>query len=347
MRDVNPSRKRATALSMFVVMAALSCADDHDDLGVGASSSSLASSTTGSGGESATTGTGGDEPIEPDGPPRLTVLAGVADRDLSAFCFFGAGPNSRTPFPSGGLAFAASRSLSFPNDEIDTTGEIRVAAILGTVPNGTTCDAVRDDPEASGVEYVELGVLPKGTFDAKRSLLLSTMGCLGGEGHENAQQTLVCGEGYAVDSPTFSVAIFVLSRLVTGSRVSFTGVNASTALDPSDLRIRPGAPNAIDVSVTTSLATGALGPKPPFDLLDRTTLATIPDVGVVVYPPSGSVPTREIKLSEALANSGLAPTDIANGRGYALIALGASPMLGSADWWKPFTFAIIDVDGTP
>lgn len=350
MRDVSFLTKHApwgAAASALLALVFSACSDGHDDLGVDSTSSSSSASTTGSGGTGGSVGTGGSEPIEPDGPPKLTLLGGVTDRDLSSFCFFSSGANTRPPFPSGGLGFGESATLAFPNDEIPVEGEILVASVIGTVGAGWTCDEIRGDPAGAGVEYVELGRLPAGTFEEKRSLLLATTGCLGGPGHEGEQQELACGVGYAPDSPTFSFVVVVLSRIVTPTRISLSTVHASAALPKVDVRVRPGVPEAFDIAIAAGVSLGALAPKPPFDVLDRTSLASIPDAGVVVYPAGGPMPMAEIKWSEALANGGLVVGDIENGRGYALVALGASPLLGAAAWWKPFTFAIVNVDGMP
>lgn len=332
-----------------VMAALLGGCSNHDalapdpDAGTSAHSSSRASSSSsGAGGE------GGALPIEPDGPTRLTLVDGVVDAPAVAFCFvaYPGGTGAKPPFPSGGLAFGHALVVPLPSDEVPMS-DAELTLVTGDLGSlgATTCDALLTDPAGHpAVTLTSLGVLPASTLTAKRSLLLTPMGCLGGATHVDTNQEAICGKGYTPQTPTITLSAAPLSRLADPAHLAFQAVNATTALKKADFYLRPSFDGSPDHPVVVGLPSGAAGPFPPYTQLGAADLGSVggSDVGIASDPSSS--PQVRKKLVDAFAAAGLASIDVLNGKGFALVAVGASPSVGMGSWWNDLAFVAVSAD---
>ncbi len=323
--------------------------NNHDSLApdpdAGTSTHSSAAST---GASTGSMGAGGATPVEPDGPTRLTLVAGVVDAPATAFCFasYPSGTASKSPFPAGGLAFAHALVVPLPSDDIPS-GDVLLSIVTGDLASigSLTCGEILADPSAHPtLTIVSMGVLPSTTLTAKRSLLLAPMGCIGGATHQDANQEAICGKGYTPDTPTINLLAAPLSRLTDPAHLAFQGVNASTAIERANLYLTPTFAGSPDALVVDTLAPGGAGPFPPFTKLSIADLGSVSGSNIGIAPSPSPTPVVRKSFSDALALAGLSSTDVLNGKGFALVAVGAGPSVGMGSWWNDFTFVAVSSD---
>jgi hypothetical protein len=359
------------------LVAAAGCGRDHG-LGIDASSSSGGGatgmggsagsdtgggSTTGSGAGGAggatgttttSTGSGGQGGEEPSGPTQLTIVNGVNDYEAIRICFlpFPAGDPSALPWPSdpAGLPFAKAVVVAPISSAIPANVDVRPHVIAGDLSQvaGKTCGQVLALAESnpSPIVVTKLAVLPAPVFTSDRSLLLAPIGCLGGPGHDGPSAQLACGFAYSPATPTASIVALGMSRKNDPFHMTFQVVNASTALQPTDVQLRPGFEMATDVLVATNVATGEISPKPPFMGLSLAELGALDKVKIETFLPMQQQMflTSTTPLSEAFAHGTVPMVDFDDGAGLVLIAVGAYPGVDPGGIWHKLTFTMVKAD---
>jgi hypothetical protein len=361
------------ALLLFLGAALGACSRDHG-LGVetttaasgagGADSTATGSTgtTPATGSSSATTSTGTGGPSEPPGPTRVTVVNGVNDYDAIRVCFlpYPAGDPAAKPWPSAasGLPFAHASVLDLAVD-IPAGVDVRPTILAGDLSKiaGKTCDqaiamALADSGSGGGdagvgtatpIVAAALAVLPAPVFTSEKSLLLAPIGCIGGPGHDGNSAALACGFSYTPSTPTIDLLALGLSRITEPSHVALQVVNASVALQASDITFTPAIQQATSVTLATALPTGGVEPKPPFTKLTVNELGPPDKVALKTFLPNQGMtsPTSETLMSEAFQNGTVASTQLANGGGYVLVAVGSYPNIPAGPFWHKLTYALI------
>lgn len=342
------------ALALLALLA-LACEGNHDALALepdGGGGTAGAGGSEGGGGASAEggssdggTGVGGG-PIEPEGSLQITVANGVADQAATMLCFVpypGSG-QSVQPWPDGGLPFGRAQTVADATDLAPPGIDIHVHVIAGDLgaASGSSCEALITSPPP-GVSVAPLALVPSAVFEADKSLLLVPAGCMGGDGHEDAQQEQACGVGYSVDAPNPTLVAVSMSRISSPDRVGFQVVQASTAANVFDVYVTPGIPSATNALLAPLLTFGAILPYPPFQGYTAADLGAVGDVELVTFPENDATPTTEIALGDVLTDSGLSTEDVAGGQGHVLVAVGAAPGAPSGSWWHDFRYVLIPV----
>jgi hypothetical protein len=350
--------------------------------GGGASSSSAESSsgasTSGAGGAGGASEDAGPDP-EPSGPTKLTIVNGVNDYDAIRVCFlpYPDGDPALLPWPSEaeGLPFARGAVIAPIFDTIPKGKDIRpvvFAGDLAKIADKTCADALAlaaqgpgdagdgdagdggaDDGGADGGDAgsslppliaASLAVVPAAVFESPKSILLVPFGCLGGPGHDGPTATLACGFNYSPSAPTVSLIALGMSRKIDKAHLSLQIVNASAALQPSDVRLRSGFDDAKEWNVAPMLALGTIAPSPPFNMIAVKDFGAIDKVLVKTYLPGQAFQSSATLLAEASAHGMLPKTAIANGTGLTLVAVGAFPGLETGAFWHKLTFTLIKAD---
>ena len=350
-----PSRRPAiegprALLALPVLVLALACGEGSSRLAV----TDVASSTGASGGslgmggagsvqatDASTAASGGAGPVEPLGETRVTVVNGVVDEPATRLCFlpYPAGPSgTEQVWPSAdGLPFARAASLDLTKDVPPSTDvEVRVVAGTKSAIAGKSCAALVDAP---GVRTRSVGVLPAGALSSGRSVLLVTHGCMGGAGHTDPLESLVCGTGYTNDAPNAALAAGYLSRLASPDKVPMQFVHAVAAMSTGPLALAPGVENASPSVVVSEWSLGAILPYPPYLERSRVDLVDVGEATLHIGPGSPAV----VKLGEALTNGGLAESDVVDGEGLAFVALGAMPNIPKGVWWSALTVTAVAI----
>jgi len=346
---------------------AFSCGRDHT-LGItsgsgGASSSSSAASASHS--SAASSGAGGMPP-EPVGPTKLTIVNGVNDYDAVRVCFlpYPGGDPALLPWPpaAAGMPFARAAVIDPISPTIPAGKDIQPVVIAGdlTKITGKTCeDAIALAGSGGGgaggagggdagggppppVVATPLGVIPAAVFTEPRSILLVPFGCLGGPGHEGPSATFGCGASYSPSSPTADLVVLGVSRIVDAKRLNLQVVNASAALDPSDVRFSSGFNT--EWLLANKLGTGSIDPKPPWKAVSVTQLGPLDKATVKTYLPGQMFQTSSTPLPDALANGALTAASVVDGQGFILVGVGAYPGVDSQDFWHKLTFTLVKAD---
>lgn len=324
-------------------------ADTGSTGSVSATSSSSASSTS--------SGTGGIS--EPPGPTRVTVVNGVNDYDAIRICFlpYPAGDPAAKPWPApaSGLPFAHALVLDLAVD-IPENVDVRPTILAGDLSKiaGMTCEqamalagnggAGGGDAGAPGpIVAAALAVLPAPIFTSEKSLLLAPIGCMGGPGHEGGNATLACGLSYTPTTPTVDLLAVGMSRITEASHLALQVVNASVALQASDIGITPLIQDATNHPLATALLTGGIEPKPPFTKLTVNELGSLGDVAIKTFVPGQGTmfPTSNTPLGEAFQNGSVAASQLKDGSGYVLVAVGSYPNIPAGAFWHKLTYSLI------
>jgi hypothetical protein len=201
-------------------------------------------------------------------------------------------------------------------DVIPPSGDVHAVALTGNLATtgSQPCVDLMSAPP-SGVVATSLGVLPESVFVEQKSILIVLNGCVGGAGHSDSGEALICGPGYASDAPTATLVAGFVSRIANLSRVSLQFAQASFGLSESTVRFRPAISNASPHLVDMAWGWGAIAPFPPLMAYDVTQLFGSSDAN-----------------------------DIADGNSVALIGVGAAPPLAAGAWWNAFTFTAVTAD---
>ncbi len=342
---------RSAQVACFLLLAG--CSGSHSDLAADSSSASVggAGGTGGAGSSQGGFSNGGAPPvIEPDGPPKLTVVNGIVDRDTLALCFLkspaSAGDDAE-PFPEGQLGYAHSAAVALPGAPIPADTDIEILVLTGDIgaAGASDCRAIADDPFGfPGLEVLSLGIAPASTFTQPRSTLLAVTGCFGGETHTGDELEAICGPSYAPDSPTPGVVFAPLSRIGSGAGVGLQVVNATGALDTIAIYFRSAIDGALEQSVAQQVVPGAATPFPPNTALSASELggpssATLRAI-VDLVPASESI----VSLGDAMNGGAISAGDFVNGGNIALIAVGPSPGAPTNSWWNPFAVVAVLAD---
>lgn len=309
--------------------------------GGGGGSEATSTTTSGQG------GVGGV--VEPPGPTTVTLVNGVVDADAVRFCFrpFPGADTGLQPWPGpSGLGYARSGVLDTIAQVIPAGSDVEafvVAGDLGQV-GGANCDQLVDTPP-TGVLVRSVGVLPQSALEAERSLLFVAAGCVGGAGHEDENEELICGPGY---DPSFGNAGLVagfMSRISRFDGISMQFVQASQATNPYDLRLRTSSDSTASL-IVPSWSVGAIAPFPPYASLSRSAFLS-PGVAKVGVFASGNPTTAVFEQSwdDIFANSPLEPNAVDDGDNLVFIAVGPAAPIQASDWWNGIAFTV--VDGAP
>lgn len=343
---------------------AFSCGRDHS-LGItsGAGGSSSSSSSKASSSHAAASSSSGMIP-EPDGPTKLTIVNGVNDYDAIRVCFlpYPDGDPALMPWPGAtGLPFAHAAVIGPISPTVPAGKDIQPVVIAGDLTKiaGKTCeDAIALSGSGAGgagggdagggppppTVATPLGVIPANVFTAPRSILLVPFGCLGGPGHDGPNAALGCGKMYSPSSPTADLIVLGMSRIVDPKHLNLQVVNASAALDPSDVRLGSGFNTGTEWLLVHSLGVGSIGPKPPWDGVSVTQVGPLDKATVNTYQPGQSSQTSTTKLPDAIANGALADGDVVDGTGLILIGVGAYPGTDAQEFWHKLTFTLVKAD---
>lgn len=338
-------------VACFLLLAA--CSGSHTDLAADTSSASVGGAGGADGGSSSLGGfsNGGAPPvIEPDGPPKLTVVNGIVDRDSLALCFLESPANASDaaePWPEADLDYAHAASVSLPGAPIPEDTDIEILVLTGDLgaAGASDCRAIADDPFGfAGLEVLSLGIAPATTFTQPRSTLLAVTGCFGGATHDGDELEDICGPSYTPESPTPGIVFAPLSRIGSGAGVGLQVVNATGALDTIGVYFQSAVDGTLDQSVAQQVVPGAASPFPPNTALSASELggpssATLRAM-IDLLPADESI----VSLGEAMNAGGVTAGDFVNGGNVVLIAVGPSPGAPTNSWWNPFAVVAVVAD---
>jgi hypothetical protein len=335
------------ALAVLSGLGLGACDGTHDDLGL-----TTSSTTTGSGGAGGGTGAGaGGAPsiVEPDGPTRWTFVNGVVDRDQIALCFLKSpadAADAASPWPTDGIGFARAASIDLPGAPVPADSDLELVLLAGAIEDvgALDCRALADDPTAvPGLDVLSLGVLPAETATRPRSLLFVPNGCLGGLDHEDANDDLVCGLGYAPDLPTPGLAVAPISRVKNPERVGLQAVHASPT-GPLDVYVTPVFDGAAPSLMASGVVSGQAAPFPPFAPFSIADLGGGTGPRLTTHLAGMAMPLDDATFGDALGRGGLVTADVANGKNVAFVGVGAQPGLAVGAWWHAFTWVAVRPD---
>ena len=339
------------------------CTGNHSSLAKGEGGSAPGGAGTGAGAHggggtagatSSTSSSGGQggEP-EPAGTTKLTIVNGIVDWDGIRLC--------ATPYPAGGdsqpwpvndaVGFARSRVIDPPTTLVPSDSDVELHVIGGDLAQsyGQSCNdllALPPPADDAGAPLLiaSLGVIPSSVWATERSLLLVPYGCLGGPDHSAWFETQVCGAGYVAGSPNVGLAAVAMSRITDADRVSWQFVDAVPAIVQAQLRMHAGIEAATGYLVTQYWSLGGIAPYPPWTQFSLSQLGSLPDAAVGILSTSPSFPSTEVTLGAALGNSDLTVSDIVDGAGLVLVAVGAAPTEPDGPWWHGLTLTMVRAD---
>jgi hypothetical protein len=189
-----------------------------------------------------------------------------------------------------------------------------------------------------------LSVLPAAVFDSPRSILLIPVGCLGGPGHDGPTAALACGFNYSPSSPNASLVALGMSRIPDKTHVSFQVVNASAALQPSDVRLLSGFDGGEEWTLAPALALSTIAPLPPFNMIAAKALGSIEKVLVKTSLPGQTFASSTTLFTEAMSQGMVPKAAIVNGAAFTLIAVGGYPGVDAGAYGHKLTFTLIKSD---
>ena len=161
--------------------------------------------------------------------------------------------------------------------------------------------------------------------------------------HDDASATVGCGASYTPGTPTIDLLALGMSRKTDPVHVAFQVVNASVAVTPTDFGITSSIMGAGNQPLATALPTGGIEPKPPFTVLTVNELGAPEKVSIKTYLTSQGMmyTTSDTPMSEAFKNGTVTSTQLANGEGYVLVAVGSAPNIPAGAFWHKLTYAMI------
>jgi len=344
-----PDLPARSLLACFVVLTA--CPGNHNDLAQDTSSATVGGAGgAGAGSSEGGFSAGGSPPIiEPDGPPKLSVVNAIVDRGAMALCFLEspvAAGDEALPWPSDGIDYAHSATVSRPGAPVPGGVDIELVVLTGDLSavGGANCRDVADDPFGfAGLEVLSLGVVPGSTFLEPRSLLVAVTGCFGGETHDGKALEAVCGPGYGPDNPTPGVVFAPLSRITSGLAVGLQVINATAAFDSIDVYARSSIDGMLEQPVAQMVVPGAAAPFPPSTAFSSMELAG-PSTATLRSVVSNTTNQTELVLGDAMENGGVTAGDFINGKNIVLVAVGPSPGAALPTWSNLFAFVALRAD---
>jgi hypothetical protein len=351
------------------------CTTNHDALALKPSGGSGGGGAGGSAGGGGTGNVGGppamggraNPDIEPAGDNVLTIVNGVVDAESVRLCFARVTDEGETselegdPLPE--LAYAATTvlpelpGLSFTDDAIEPWV---IAGDLSLV-EGLDCEAavelaeseeakVTPNPEVEPAEPLEepalrarsLAVLPAGTVDIGRSILLVLSGCIGGAAYTDDLDTAVCGNDYSAASPTLQPIVVKLSRQHRSDTVGLQALHASVATASLDVR-SSGDSGRVSLVFASSVSFGAIEPRPAETRYSVSELGVDDGYALQAVDERGEV-ALEQSWNDVLSASSV--PRVTFGRTYTAIFLGPNPVIHKRGWWNPPAFSLVDNDPT-
>lgn len=348
-----------------LIGAGPSCTADHDALAKRPPAGGAGGADAGDAEADGSSGSGGvggppldaskDQFVEPVGDSELTLLHGVVDADVIAFCFArvtdGGSELLPDPVPEQGLEYGTSVSLSsiagidLANEDVEIHVVSTDPALIATSDCASLLAAANVTPDAGEPEVRAgaLALVPQATFGAGYSDLIVAAGCLGAAAHSDPIDDSVCGAGYAPESPTLRPVVVQLSRVIQAERVGFQVVHASLGSDAVDVRsVPPENSGYSTIWIAGNVVSGAVAPRPP-NLTYPSHAYGVPlaeSVLDLTSPASGG--QEQIPWAEVVPATG--KLEIADGASFALVLLG--PRLGTpaGTWWHPSAIALIPTD---
>lgn len=267
-----------------------------------------------------------------------TLVNGLADARAARFCFarVAAGvetPVAGAPIPDApaGLAFAASTALAVPSGVDAATTALRPYALVGDLGaiGARRCEALLARDAGAAVAALALPVLAPGTLAGDRSVLVVASSCPG-------EQPAATG------NPTLYVV--ATSRATAAGKLALAALHASAASGTVSLVLVPDGA-LTEIPLASSLARGALGPRPPLVDAAKTDLGPSPAAArLSVRDPFSSIEMASLPLGAALAPDAGAPVELSDGKGYAFVLLGAQPTLANGGYWNATALAVVPSD---
>jgi hypothetical protein len=344
------STKTLSLASVFVLVAASTgCAEQATGQGAGGAGG-LGGAGGGDGGAASTSvsSSSGGVITEPDGPTRLTVVNGVVDAPTIRLCFV-AWPEPASdvqPWPTSPISFGRAAALALPDATIPSGSDVLVAVVSGDTGDADCASMIDDPTSASPARVAVLGVFPEDGFLAPRSLLLAPTGCIV-EGHSGEGTASVCGPLYTPEEPALGATIAVLSRVTNEERVSFQAVHAASPSFTLDLAVRPSFDGTTPIVIAAQLQPGSIAPAPAFAPVSTAQLGSTAGATALGLVSGSPQSTIEQSLASTLAAGGLDGGALANGRGVALVALGAAPGAPALGWHEGFRILAVPPDPLP
>lgn len=336
-------------LTLAAVIAA--CGDGSSPLardpdggagGVGGGGGSEATSTT-------STGQGGvGGVVEPPGPTTVTLVNGIVDDDAVRFCFrpFPSADTGLLPWPGPtGLGYARAGVLDSITSVIPAGSDVEAFVVGGALEQvgAANCDQLIDNAPA-GVLVRSMGVLPQSALEAERSLLFVASGCLGGPGHEDENDDLICGVGYDPSFGNASLVAGFMSRISRSNGVAMQFVQASQGTTTYDLRLRPTLEGAATL-VVPSWSVGSIAPFPPYSSLSRSAFLSPAQTQVGFFATNNSTTgIFEQSWGDIFANGTLDLNAVDDGDNLVFIAVGPAAPIQASDWWNGITFTVVAGD---
>src|SRR5262249_44063836 len=143
----------------------------------------------------------------------------------------------------------------------------------------------------------------------------------------------VCGAGYSPSTPTAGLLAGGLSRITTPDAIALQVVHASAAMPLVDVRITPGNGTNAAKQLAPQLSLGAIGPFPPFNAFSKVDYGSLSQVKLQTYAPGAGAPTSTAMLTDAFTSGAVATSEFTDGKGFALVAVGAAPGTAVGPWW--------------
>ena len=331
--------------AFFTIFLSLSaCATGNDNLGTGGSSAGSSTSSSNSGGAG-----GGELPVEPNGPPKLTLVNGINDYEAIRFCFLpypDGGDPPPIPAESAGLAFAKPLVVDPNNPAIPSGQDLWLHVIGGDLSKtaGKNCAELTSGSPPAGVIVASVAVIPASAFTAERSLLLVPHGCIGGPNHTDPIEKLACGETYSPDTPFPGLLAAGMSRLTTPNTISIQAAHAAPGMTAVDLRITPDNQGTMPYLFAAPLTLGEVGPFPPFQQLSRQKIGAVTSIQISTFSPNQAQQSSASSLADALASGGIDQAAFADGEGFTLVAVGAAPGFAAGPFWHALTWTAVRSD---
>lgn len=287
--------------------------------------------------------------LQPDGPSVLTFVHGVVDAAHLRVCFWSReegqelAPHPVAPWPNRaqGLEYASSLStatledIDLESEDVQPVLYVGDLAALGTI----SCADLAQPPE--GVSAYALQVLPAGTLSKQRHVVAVAAGCVGGAGHEDSVQELVCGAGYGPSAPTVRLLVASVDRLVQEGAIGMQAMGGSVASPALTLQHWAPSPGTV-VQVASRVAAGMVAPRPPSFVLNHAQLGAMSENELMLSEGSGE-PVR-LKLADALDAGGVRAEHFVEGRSFVTIWVGPRVGMGVGTWWMPFSALVIAAD---
>lgn len=342
-----------SAFCLASLVLTLGCQGSHNDLGADTTTASTGGGGASGGGGAGAGGVGqGGAPVvvEPDGPPRLTIIHGIVDRPALQLCFVASPPEageSAEPWPPTPLEFARAQPIvELPGAPLPASEALELLVLTGDLAaaSGASCAEIREDPASfPGLELLSLGAVPASSLTAPRSLALVVTGCFGGEGHDDPGAEQACGPGYSALTPTPSIVLAPLSRVIDGSAVGLQVLNATAGAAVIDGYLQPSFDGVSFVAIASLVVSGQAAPFPPTTALSASELGTA-SLAKLRIVTAGLGASSELSLGDAMVAGGVDAADLANGQNVALVAVGAAPGAPALAWSNGLAVVAVDSD---